>query len=51
MTDMQKELDRAFRLLAAIPVSGDCVELMASAKESLRTAYRMAGKEQEDQDG
>ena len=47
MTELQKELDRAFRLLAAIPVAGDSVELMASARESLRRAYRLAGQEQE----
>ena len=34
--DVQQELDRAFTLLAAIPVSGDGVELMAGAKERLR---------------
>lgn len=51
MTGLQKELDRAFRLLAAIPVAGDGVELMASARESLRRAYQLAGQGQEDADG
>lgn len=51
MTDLQKELDRAFRLLAAIPVAGDGVELMVSARECLRRAYRLAGGKQEAADG
>ena len=33
MTDLQKELDRAFACLSAIPVSGDGVEIMAAARE------------------
>ncbi|MCI9165614.1 MAG: hypothetical protein HFF64_06400 [Oscillospiraceae bacterium] len=49
--DIQRELDRAFTLLAAIPVSGDGVELMAGAKERLRTAYRLAGEAEEAGDG
>lgn len=49
--ELQKELDRAFTLLAAIPVMGDGVEMMAEATERLRTAYRLAGTGQEDKDG
>lgn len=48
MTDVQKEIDQAFKLLAAIPVAGDHVELMAAARECLRKAYRGAGKEEND---
>lgn len=48
MNDLQKVLDRVFNLLSTIPVYGDGVELMASARENLRRAYRMAGQEQED---
>ena len=44
MTDIQKELDFAFSLISAIPVKGDSVEVMASAKEHLRQAYRIAGE-------
>lgn len=51
MTDLQKELDRAFRLLSSIPVAGDGVEMMAAAKERLRKAYQLAGGKQEDKDG
>lgn len=49
--DVQRELDRAFTLLAAIPVSGDGVELMAGARERLRAAYRLAGETEEAGDG
>lgn len=51
MNDLQNALDQAFRALSAIPVSGDSVELMAMARESLRTAYRLAGGEEECTDG
>lgn len=42
MTDLQKELDQAFSLISAIPVSGEGVELMAAAREKLRKAFKMA---------
>ena len=42
MTDIQKEIDQAFKLLSAIPVSGDYVEIMAAAKEHTRKAYQLA---------
>lgn len=48
MNEVQKELDRAFRLLSGIAVSGDGVELMAAARESLRKAYKLAVPEKED---
>lgn len=53
MTDLQKELDQAFALVSAIPVSGDGVELMAAAKEHLRNAFKLAEpkKEKESTDG
>lgn len=49
MTEAQKELDRAFRLLSGIAVSGDGVELMAAARESLRKAYQLSGPEKEEE--
>lgn len=51
MNELQKVLDRAFKALSAIPVCGDSVELMAMARESLRTAYRLAGGKEEHADG
>lgn len=51
MNNLQKALDQAFKALSAIPVCGDNVELMAIARESLRTAYRLAGREEERADG
>lgn len=41
MNELQNEIDQAFRLLTALPVSGDGVEIMAGAKEHLRKAYRL----------
>lgn len=51
MTDLQKELDQAFKLLAVIPVNGDNVEVMAGIREHLRTAYRLAEPEKVGSDG
>lgn len=48
MNDLQKELDQAYKLASALPVSGDGVELMAAVREHLRAAYRLAGKEEEE---
>lgn len=48
MNEVQKALDAAFRALSVIPVTGDGVELMATARASLRAAYRLAGTEAEE---
>ena len=45
MSELQKELNEAYAALAAIPVSGDHVEVMAAAREHLRRAYKLAGPE------
>ncbi len=42
MNEVQKALDAAFQALDVIPVSGQGVELMATARASLRAAYRLA---------
>lgn len=44
MNEIQKRLDKAFSLISAIPVSGDAVEIMAMAREHLRSAYNLAGE-------
>lgn len=44
MNEIQKRLDKAFTLISAIPVSGDSVEIMAMAREHLRSAYNLAGE-------
>lgn len=51
MNDLQKVIDRAFKTLSVIPVCGDHADLMAAAREDLRTAYRLAAGEQEAADG
>lgn len=43
-----KTLDSAFKLLSAIPVSGDGVEIMAEARARLRNAYKLAKEIAED---
>ena len=47
MTKMQEELGLAFKLLSAIPVSGEGVEAMAAAREHLRNAFKLAEKEED----
>ncbi len=42
MNELQKELEAAWKLLAAIPVQGDAVDVMAAARGALRRAYQMA---------
>lgn len=55
MTELQKEINQAFKLVSAVPVSGDRVDVMAAARESLRRAYQLAAppddEEKEDTDG
>ena len=43
----KKELEQAFKFLSAIPVSGDAVEIMATAKEKLRKAYSLLERKEE----
>ena len=42
MNEVQRALETAFQALSVIPVTGDGVELMATARASLRAAYRLA---------
>ena len=41
MNEVQRELDKVYKLLMNIPVTGDAVEYMAAAKEGLRKDYQM----------
>ena len=51
MSELEKEIDRAFACLSAIPVSGDGVEIMAAARERLRQAFKLAQPEKEEENG
>lgn len=42
MNEIQKKLDNAYNVLTRISVSGDGVDLMATAKSILRDAYKIA---------
>lgn len=44
MNEIQKQIDGAFTLISAIPVSGDAVEIMAMARKHLKSAYNLAGE-------
>jgi len=54
MEELKKEIDTAYRLIAAVPVHGDTVEVMAEARQRLRMAYKLSEKldgEPEDANG
>lgn len=51
MTELQKELDRAFKMISSVCVSGDGVDMMAAARESLRRAYQLAAPPDEEKEG
>lgn len=40
--DLKTELDTAFKLISALAVSGDTVDVIAAVWEHLRAAYRLA---------
>lgn len=49
MNEIQKQIDNSFKLISAIPVSGDAVDIMAMARKHLKSAYNLAGEgERED---
>lgn len=41
MDKAKRHIDEAYRLISAIPVKEDAVELMASAKQHLRAAFAL----------
>ena len=42
MSELQKELEAVWKLLAAIPVQGDAVDILAAARGGLRRAFKLA---------
>ena len=51
MNEVQKAIEEAFKYMQSIPVTGDAVELMAAAKDTLRRAYKLAEKTKEKKNG
>lgn len=43
MNEIQKKLDTAYNVLSRVSVSGESVDMMATAKSILRDAYKTAG--------
>ena len=43
MNDIQKKIQEAHRLISAIAVGGDAVDVMAAARIQLKEAFKMAG--------
>ena len=48
MEEILKDLDSAFRLISSIPVSGDSVDIMATARNKLRKVYAELSNVKED---
>lgn len=46
MNEIQKEINNAYKMLSALFVSGDQVDVVAAVKLSLRRAFQMAKDEQ-----
>ena len=46
MEAIKQHLDSAYAALAKIPVSGEAVDLMAFARQEMRTAYKLANEEE-----
>ena len=46
MSELQKELEAVWKLLAAIPVQGDAVDVLAAARGGIRRAYKLAEPEE-----
>lgn len=42
MEELKKELNAAYKLVDAVPVRGDMIEVMAEARRHLRQAYKIA---------
>lgn len=51
MEELKKEMNVAYKLMDAIPVRGDMIEVMAEARRHLREAYKLAENLEERQDG
>lgn len=43
MNEIQKIIEEAYRMISAATVSGDSVDVMATARIKLRIAFKMAG--------
>ena len=53
MDKAKKHIDEAYKLISAIPVAQDNVEIMAAAKEHLRVAFGLLTQQEKEevQDG
>lgn len=45
---MKKRLETIYKVLSALQVSGDAVDIMAAVRQELRLAIEEAGKEEDD---
>lgn len=47
MNDIQKKINEAYKMISAILVSADAVDIMAGARIKLKEAFDMAADKQE----
>lgn len=51
MTEVQKEIDEAYKLIGALQASGDMVDLIASVRLHLRRAFELAAEKEDGHGG
>lgn len=51
MNDIQSKINEAYKMISAISVSGDAVDVMAAARGALKEAYGLAAEKEEAADG
>ena len=47
MTEIQKEIDEAYKLISVVQVSGEAVDIIATVRARLRRAYELAAAPEE----
>lgn len=51
MSDLQKELNGALRLISTLSVSGDAVDIVAAAKQKIRRALELSEPAPDEEEG
>ena len=47
LTDLQVEIDEAYKCVSMLQIAGDAVDVIAAARSHLRKAFELAGKQGE----
>ena len=49
MDDIKKELNNAYKMLSALTVSGDAVDVLAAVRACIRGIYQRLGEEEKEE--